>query len=970
MSNQVIPLLISKADFTSDKLIPQATDTERVNKSIRDAQQFDLRPALGDAMYYDLVSKIDDSGYDAKYDLLMGGEEYRDSQGNTIIFSGLRMALKYWAYARYLSAQQINVTTHGIRIKENDFSQNADAKSVGSEITLARNGAAAYFEEAKKYLDKKADDFPLWNCGSSSKTSGLRINAIGGDSRKVITTLVIFLFSLFASAQTSKTISQETSLTPHGSGSTTYFRVAKSGFNYKVSFASLKVWLDSMINVDVADKIDSITRIPGTDSVGWYCCGSSAFNFAFKDSIGSGSGSNKVDTIYRTAGKDSIQFTIDGRYHAIKDSAGGGATSPTAPLYGVQYDSAGFFSANKDLLYDYTNKRFGIGVNGTLPTQNFQVTTTSKNAYHQNSLWSSGEAFNYLGIKSASQWVTWGINDDVTLYSSPFFVYNTATEKFPFMVSHANDGNGSVVIGAGNLGGNMAPAYFQNHTLELMPKGTDGAQLVMNSAAIGGGSWAFTINGTDSPYGRENSVLFFDESLSPLTSGRIALLDSTGFLIGRRAYNDPLDKSRALMHLRNYYKTDTLFIAEDSAGVRAMTIEGDGDIYLPQLAAGSSGDSSVVYNPTTKKLGYYIKPGGSGGGGSVTSVALSLPSSELTVSGSPVTTSGTLSATWANQTTNKVFAAPNGSTGTPTFRLLDTTDISGFGIKTRALFSAGTGLTYNTNTGVFSYSGGGITNLNGATAATQNFVNNYSTSGDCEISTAGANHVIRWANASLLSSAGIVNKDTQSFGGQKRFYAAPRFATFSTNGGIYYGDATGVLQQTGAGTSTQVLHGGTSPSYSAVNLATDVTGSLPNGNLANSSITMNGTAVSLGGTSTDTVMLVAVKFDDGDNTPADVDTFYYRVPETCTIVRTTIIGTETGNITMQIWSRDYSTSTRPTVSDAIYASDPPTVSSALSAEKTSFTGWGLTLLRGKELGICLSANSAAREVTFLIECTK
>jgi len=36
-----------------------------------------------------------------------------------------------------------------------------------------------------------------------------------------------------------------------------------------------------------------------------------------------------VDTIYRTVGKDSIQFTIDGRYHAILDSAGGGITSLT-----------------------------------------------------------------------------------------------------------------------------------------------------------------------------------------------------------------------------------------------------------------------------------------------------------------------------------------------------------------------------------------------------------------------------------------------------------------------------------------------------------------------------------------------------------------------------------------------------------------------------------------------------------------
>lgn len=52
------------------------------------------------------------------------------------------------------------------------------------------------------------------------------------------------------------------------------------------------------------------------------------WTFQFKDSVGGGGGSsNKVDTIYRTPGKDSIQFTIDGRYHAIKDSVGSGGGS-------------------------------------------------------------------------------------------------------------------------------------------------------------------------------------------------------------------------------------------------------------------------------------------------------------------------------------------------------------------------------------------------------------------------------------------------------------------------------------------------------------------------------------------------------------------------------------------------------------------------------------------------------------------
>lgn len=62
------------------------------------------------------------------------------------------------------------------------------------------------------------------------------------------------------------------------------------------------------------------------------------------------------------------------------------------------------------------------------------------------------------------------------------------------------------------------------------------------------------------------------------------------------------------------------------------------------------------------------------GTGTVTSVGLSLPA-ELTVSGSPVTVSGSLAATWASEAQNLVFASPNGSAGTPSFRALVAADI-------------------------------------------------------------------------------------------------------------------------------------------------------------------------------------------------------------------------------------------------------------------------------------------------------
>lgn len=66
---------------------------------------------------------------------------------------------------------------------------------------------------------------------------------------------------------------------------------------------------------------------------------------------------------------------------------------------------------------------------------------------------------------------------------------------------------------------------------------------------------------------------------------------------------------------------------------------------------------------------------GSATGGTVTSVALTVPA-ELSVSGSPVTGSGTLAVTKATQTANTVWAGPtSGAAAQPTFRALDAADI-------------------------------------------------------------------------------------------------------------------------------------------------------------------------------------------------------------------------------------------------------------------------------------------------------
>ena len=61
--------------------------------------------------------------------------------------------------------------------------------------------------------------------------------------------------------------------------------------------------------------------------------------------------------------------------------------------------------------------------------------------------------------------------------------------------------------------------------------------------------------------------------------------------------------------------------------------------------------------------------------GVVTSVALALPGSVFSISGSPVTSTGTLTGAFISQSANYIFAAPSGSSGVPSFRAMTLADL-------------------------------------------------------------------------------------------------------------------------------------------------------------------------------------------------------------------------------------------------------------------------------------------------------
>ena len=170
-------LLISLADFEPIRQLTSNLDVKKLNPYIQEAQNFDLRPVLGEAFFYDLLANSDDSIYQD----LLNGKEYQNANDETVAFEGLAAALKYFAYARYIESSNTHSTAYGLVSKTNDFSQQAQEKTIARMVTNARSSAKGYLDDVLKFLAVNADDYPIWkqSCNSGKKaTGGIKITAV------------------------------------------------------------------------------------------------------------------------------------------------------------------------------------------------------------------------------------------------------------------------------------------------------------------------------------------------------------------------------------------------------------------------------------------------------------------------------------------------------------------------------------------------------------------------------------------------------------------------------------------------------------------------------------------------------------------------------------------------------------------------------------------------------------------------
>ncbi len=224
--------------------------------------------------------------------------------------------------------------------------------------------------------------------------------------------------------------------------------------------------------------------------------------------------------------------------------------------------------------------------------------------------------------------------------------------------------------------------------------------------------------------------------------------------------------------------------------------------------------------------------GGGGGSGTVTSVGLAVPSALLGVSGSPVTTSGTITVTLPTRAANLVFAGPSsGSAAAPTFRSLVALDIPNL---PASQITSGTLAVAQGGTNLGSYTAGDVLYATGATTLAKLAIG---TAGQVLAVNAGATApewVTGGGGGGIGGSVGTVDNGIPRADGTGGATLQGSLASIDDNGWMSIPDTDGTRYRFGSGNTPALIYSSSSlllQPGSGTTFAVSGSGAYRNGNL-------------------------------------------------------------------------------------------------------------------------------------------
>ena len=167
-------LLIQANDIREFWQLGKNIPDERVSPHILRAQQSDLKPFLGEELYYDFINNLTDQ----KYQDLLKGKEYINGNGNTVFFSGVKPMLAAYAYARIKKNADDFLTRAGNKYKETTESSIPPHIRNINKAREAESDAIRLQQEVFDFLVFFGETYPLWSMDRGTNKTGFRISKI------------------------------------------------------------------------------------------------------------------------------------------------------------------------------------------------------------------------------------------------------------------------------------------------------------------------------------------------------------------------------------------------------------------------------------------------------------------------------------------------------------------------------------------------------------------------------------------------------------------------------------------------------------------------------------------------------------------------------------------------------------------------------------------------------------------------
>lgn len=165
--------LIDKEDIQLIRAISDNVPADRIEPYIIEAQEVDLCGLLGTDLYNKLFEEVVPNTFPATYLYPELKPEYSTY-------------LAYMAYARFLTQNQITVTSHGVVQKKTDWSDPVSDVAMQRVISAARSTAQVYSDRLIKFLNTNVETYPEWkrcvHCDIKMGNAGAaaRITAVKG----------------------------------------------------------------------------------------------------------------------------------------------------------------------------------------------------------------------------------------------------------------------------------------------------------------------------------------------------------------------------------------------------------------------------------------------------------------------------------------------------------------------------------------------------------------------------------------------------------------------------------------------------------------------------------------------------------------------------------------------------------------------------------------------------------------------